>query len=424
MRTKQALFISLALGLCLLYAISWALPSATAGISLGYQVTHSVRRCLQPFTFTCMPGDWRHVAGEPGMQGIRAAAPVFQQVVTIPRLLGDERRSRLLAAVRDPAFRWTTKRHRNYPTTDQELYLLPYYDKHFQRLLRDELFPGYAAFGVNASQLVLLDLFIARYRANAQASLARHVDGACLSFIVQLNDPAEFQGGGTLFDYSATPLSVPGGSALLFSGLLHHQGVRVTQGERIILAGFVGMSAPAESVERLAAMVAEAGGKSFPPSAPFVRNALVSRPELRLNAALLRRHAGASGMRFVRRLADGRVRVPHEDSWPLGAACRHWLATGLLTPPEFGLAAAQPRGRRGAQARIARARAAPAYDQESQIFFVRFVLDAVGAEEVERRLRLANGTTPRSAVRRQAIEESRVILGQAKEGEWVDRSLG
>ena len=429
---------ALSAGVILLYASSWLLPSNTAGISLGGAVHHRVRRCLRPMMFMCMPHPWQRLGGMPSspvqLYSVRPFAPTYQRVIVVPGLLDDRYRASLLATVRHRSFEWTLNRHTNYPTTDQEMYLLPDADVAFGRLLRDRLLPSFRAFGVNASFLVMGDLFVVRYRAEAQAALARHADTSALSFIVQLNDLSEFDGGGTLFDFASAPLSVPAGSALLFSGRLHHQGVRVTRGERFILAGFVSLSAPSAVVEHVAAQIDEAGGVAIPHRAPYTHNALVNRPDLRHNAALLRLHAGGTtGMRLVQQLSNGRVHVPHEDSRGLGAACQHWLATGMVGPESWGgRGGGRGRGRRRGRRR-GRQSAAPnvgtsddPLDHTSHSksalagwrIFARFLIDAVGRDEVERRLRLANGTAFEGG-RREEIAFSDKVVREAKKGEWV-----
>ena len=92
-------------------------------------------------------------------------------------------------------------------------------------------------FGVD--DLVLADLFVARYAADGQRALEEHEDGSPWSFVVPLND--RFEGGGTQFvELEGAPIFRPAvGAALLFSGKNRHRGVATTEGVRYILAGFV-----------------------------------------------------------------------------------------------------------------------------------------------------------------------------------------
>ena len=92
-------------------------------------------------------------------------------------------------------------------------------------------------FGVD--DLVLADLFVARYAADGQRALEEHEDGSPWSFVVPLNKG--FEGGGTQFvELDGAPVFRPAvGAALLFSGKNRHRGVETTEGRRYILAGFV-----------------------------------------------------------------------------------------------------------------------------------------------------------------------------------------
>jgi hypothetical protein len=70
--------------------------------------------------------------------------------------------------------------------------------------------------------------------------LSQHRDGSELSFVITLNDPATFKGGGTRFiadDIIVEP-DTPG-TGVFFSGGQLHSGVEVVKGTRYILAGFV-----------------------------------------------------------------------------------------------------------------------------------------------------------------------------------------
>ena len=84
------------------------------------------------------------------------------------------------------------------------------------------------AFGVDdlSPDLVLADLFVARYAADGQRALEEHEDGSPFAFVVPLNDG--FEGGGTQFvELEGAPIFRPAvGAALLFSGKNRHRGRR------------------------------------------------------------------------------------------------------------------------------------------------------------------------------------------------------
>lgn len=166
---------------------------------------------------------------------------------------------------------WSTGRHKRHSTTDidcaeesgQLLSLV-------NPALRYTLLPLIAKlYNVDPLQCTAEDVFVVKYCPSSnymkkennetyseegQSSLAMHRDGSELSFVINLNDPTEFEGGGTSF-YSAsstkshsasssptllfvaTPETV--GSCVSFCGLQQHGGMSVTAGVRYILAGFV-----------------------------------------------------------------------------------------------------------------------------------------------------------------------------------------
>ena len=97
---------------------------------------------------------------------------------------------------------------------------------------------GYGS-DIVSPDLVLADLFVARYSADGQRALDEHEDGSPFAFVVPLNDG--FEGGGTQFvEIEGAPIFRPAvGRALLFSGKNRHRGVATTKGVRYILAGFV-----------------------------------------------------------------------------------------------------------------------------------------------------------------------------------------
>ena len=135
---------------------------------------------------------------------------------------------------------WTTDRHDNYPTTDNEItYEWNTYNpicnyihsKIFRELKR--------MYNVNPNELGINELFVAKYenKKNKQSSLGSHVDGSEFSFVIALND--NFQGGGTHFVESNRTYQLEAGDCLVFSGQNRHKGVKVTSGTRYILTGFL-----------------------------------------------------------------------------------------------------------------------------------------------------------------------------------------
>ena len=83
-----------------------------------------------------------------------------------------------------------------------------------------------------------------RYDASAQASLPTHTDQSLLSFTIALNDPSEYEGGGTYFRGIDRAIDAPAaGHAVLFPGKVEHGGHPVTKGRRYIIVLFMGYDA-------------------------------------------------------------------------------------------------------------------------------------------------------------------------------------
>lgn len=241
--------------------------------------------------------------------------------VGVCRLLDPSFRAEVLERLRDPSFEWTTDRHASYPTTDQEVFVVPWLDAPMLRLLGATIVPGIARlFGVDASHLVLRDQFVVKYEPGAQSALDYHSDASFFSYVVQLNDLDEFEGGGTHFEHAYAPLSAPPGHVMLFVGRNRHAGARVTRGVRFILTGFVDLRAPRRVTEKLDAEMRRLGGVC-PYETEF------RRPFLRYNVRRLSERTGLRGEALLRELASSKVRVPDLDLRPLSRACDQWLRT-------------------------------------------------------------------------------------------------
>ena len=65
----------------------------------------------------------------------------------------------------------------------------------------------------------------------AQVDLPLHQDGSLVSFNVLLNPAAEFEGGGTFFEATATTHLIEQGDALFHCGGLRHAAAPITSGK-------------------------------------------------------------------------------------------------------------------------------------------------------------------------------------------------
>lgn len=136
---------------------------------------------------------------------------------------------------------WTTRRHDNYPTTDNMITNKWTSYKVIQEKLKTVIYPELEKmFKLTPYLLRLQEIFIARYdanRAGAQNSLEPHVDGSEFSFIIGLND--NYSGGGTRFIKKNVTVHLNQGDVVIFCGQTRHEGIPVISGTRYILPGFI-----------------------------------------------------------------------------------------------------------------------------------------------------------------------------------------
>ena len=176
--------------------------------------------------------------------GSRSSTPVLERIVIRPTLSLQACEAAIGAAFR-PDASWSTARHDDSPTTDIEVDSDPafcHFDTFLADVVLDGLFADLAgAYGVEREQLFLRELFVVKYETAGQSELRMHRDSSFFSFVVQLNDPSQFAGGGTTFAHAphCAPLTVRQGEAILFVGQWRHGAAAVTRGRRLILAGFV-----------------------------------------------------------------------------------------------------------------------------------------------------------------------------------------
>lgn len=134
---------------------------------------------------------------------------------------------------------WTTHRHAKYPTTDIPLenitnifnFCLYSFNDFFKKIQNSYCLPDYVNFNI-------IDLFIVKYDYEMQNSLELHHDGSFLSLNILLNDPSEFEGGGTYFNDGITVFSKQG-DLIVHSGKVKHSGLPISKGKRYVLVAFV-----------------------------------------------------------------------------------------------------------------------------------------------------------------------------------------
>jgi hypothetical protein len=136
--------------------------------------------------------------------------------------------------------KWTTKRHDDYPTTDNQVTNEWKSYKYLEKKVHDVVFKKIAEmYDINKNNLHIHELFIVKYEDTKQNQLDAHKDGNEFSFILALNDIDDYEGGGTCFVKQQKKIKLNKGDCLVFSGQNKHRGVKITKGKRFILAGFI-----------------------------------------------------------------------------------------------------------------------------------------------------------------------------------------
>ncbi|KAJ2158149.1 hypothetical protein GGF46_003987 [Coemansia sp. RSA 552] len=134
---------------------------------------------------------------------------------------------------------WTLQRHGAFPTRDVPVKTTPVSDMIYERL-RNVLFPPLQRHtGISTEYWAFRDLFIVGYHQDHQRSLDAHSDGCLVSLTLLLNDPNEFDGGGTYFEQFDLHIRQAPGDAWIHDGKLQHSGVGITRGKRLVLVAFI-----------------------------------------------------------------------------------------------------------------------------------------------------------------------------------------
>ena len=196
------------------------------------------------------------------------SAPLSEEhrvVYTSTQVLSAEECSRMikLASAHADEKGWSTRRHAAYPTTDLAVGDVQTLAGWVPQAIKERLLPEFESkFGLPSHGLVIEDLFVAKYEfspkdgSKGQAGLPVHEDGNAWSFVVPLNPPTEYTGGGTQFvELEDSPIFRPEveGHAVMFSGQNRHCGVQIEGGVRYVLAGFLSLTesdCPVEAQEQ------------------------------------------------------------------------------------------------------------------------------------------------------------------------------
>mmetsp|Transcript_21746 Transcript_21746/g.53924 ORF Transcript_21746/g.53924 Transcript_21746/m.53924 type:complete len:394 (+) Transcript_21746:150-1331(+) len=116
-------------------------------------------------------------------------------------------------------------------------------------LINEQLLPrifasvvkAYDCCATHPSDLRIGGARVVRYDAAAgQVELGMHRDFLALTVNIALNDPAEYEGGGTTVEaFSETPIRLQKGHALIHPGDVRHAGSTITSGSRYVLVLFL-----------------------------------------------------------------------------------------------------------------------------------------------------------------------------------------
>jgi hypothetical protein len=134
---------------------------------------------------------------------------------------------------------WTTKRHHNYPTTDLPVEKITSIFGLVLETMNTILNKVSKSYGLHENMKInITDLFVVKYKDDAQNHLEMHCDGSFLSFNILLSDKNDFEGGGTYFDDGLTA-HLEQGDIFIHSSRIKHAGLPITKGTRYLLVGFL-----------------------------------------------------------------------------------------------------------------------------------------------------------------------------------------
>jgi GR25 family glycosyltransferase involved in LPS biosynthesis len=134
--------------------------------------------------------------------------------------------------------KWTSNRHKNYPTTDIPVDNIP--DLNVDEELEKIKDICKCKYSLETDSIIKpYDIFVVKYDANGQNKLDLHRDCSALSFVLLLSHPDDFNGGGTFYQSANETIKPEQGGLSIHCGKVRHAGATITNGTRYILIGFL-----------------------------------------------------------------------------------------------------------------------------------------------------------------------------------------
>lgn len=141
---------------------------------------------------------------------------------------------------------WDVDRHKSVATTDLPIHEIPSILREWNLIFRQIIGPFIQErfrIGVGDTNLRVHDAFIVKYDASAgQCQLPVHTDQGHFSITLSLNDPIQYNGGGTIFPEHEFIVRPKCGDFVAFRSCLAHGGVPITSGVRYIVVAFLYLS--------------------------------------------------------------------------------------------------------------------------------------------------------------------------------------
>jgi len=136
---------------------------------------------------------------------------------------------------------WTTDRHATNPTTDLCVKdiknILPVFLEIYTTII-GKIKEIHNIFNEN-NLFTINDAFVVKYEHDKQNELEMHSDAGDVTVNILLNDPSDFEGGGTFFEEGNQTYFLNRGDMLIHRAISTHSGLKITKGKRYVLVIFI-----------------------------------------------------------------------------------------------------------------------------------------------------------------------------------------